>query len=158
MSSGVSAKYKKEQVGSSCSKKGSPGGKRHRERTQVPRYLLPAHFLPGGLTPQTALDGNCRATVKVKCKRPPLAQYTSSLPQPELTRGAANRQPHPNYIQRAGRRRSVIGRTAWGRGLTRKSPPDWCKSSRARPPLRLGAKARTPLPDWRRRERLRPDG
>ena len=98
----------------------------------MPRYLLPAHFLLGGLTPQIALDANCRATVKVKGQRPLLAQYRLArpedlaasqaghlqLPQPELTRGAANRQPHRKYIQLAGRRRSVIGRTAWGRGFT----------------------------------------
>ena len=47
----------------------------------MPRYLLPAHFLLGGLTPQIALDANCRATVKVKGQRPPLAQYRLARPE-----------------------------------------------------------------------------
>ena len=81
MSSGASAKYKKEQVGFSCSEKGSPGGNRHRGRPQVPRYLLPAHFLSGGLTPQIALDGNCPATIKVKGRRTPLARYFLARPE-----------------------------------------------------------------------------
>lgn len=61
----------------------------------MPRYLLPAHFLPAGLTPQIALDGNCLATVKVKCKRPPLAQYLLARPKDLAASKAGHLQPPP---------------------------------------------------------------
>ena len=56
MSSGVSARSKKEQVGFGCSRNGDSGENPPRKCPRVPRDFLPAHFLPGGLT-QIALMG-----------------------------------------------------------------------------------------------------
>lgn len=73
--SGMNAMYKKEEVGSSCSRDGGPGENPHR-CLRLPWDLLPAHFHPA----KKAYSSHC-AVARVKAQRPPLSWYRLAKPE-----------------------------------------------------------------------------
>lgn len=90
----------------------------------VLRDFLPAHFLPGGLTPQ--ITGRWELSRYGKGQRSKTTTFmvtilqgqgTSSHHQAQSTRQTATRHPNPDYICRTSRSRFIIGRTELGRGL-----------------------------------------
>jgi hypothetical protein len=135
---------------------------------RVPGDLSSVHFLPGC----SLLKLRLVRTVKLQegsnvkkhhsqnsallgqSARPSRNEEPLATTRGWLTRATTTRQTCPDYICRAGRRRFVIGETNGGGVSTVTQPPDWCKSSRVEPPLRLGAKARTALPGQSPREQL----